>query len=47
MYELVKARLPNAAMISIAHRPAVQEFHARQLVIDPSTRRLSSTPAPA
>jgi putative ATP-binding cassette transporter len=47
MYELVKARLPNAAMISIAHRPAVQEFHARQLVIDPSTRRLSSAPAPA
>jgi putative ATP-binding cassette transporter len=46
MYELLRERLPRAAIVSIAHRPAVQEFHQRQLVIDPNTRSLSSTPAP-
>ena len=46
MYALVRAHLPKASIVSIAHRPAVQAFHARQVVIDPQTRRLTE-PAPA
>jgi ABC-type uncharacterized transport system fused permease/ATPase subunit len=46
MYGLVKARLPKTSVISIAHRPAVQAFHQRQVVIDPVSRRLSEA-APA
>jgi putative ATP-binding cassette transporter len=46
MYALVKARLPKASIISIAHRPAVQAFHERQVVIDPASRRVIE-PAPA
>ncbi len=46
MYALVKAHLPKTSVISIAHRPAVQAFHTRQLVLDPATRRVTE-PAPA
>jgi putative ATP-binding cassette transporter len=47
MYELLRQRLPAAAVISIAHRPAVEAFHGRRLVIDPDSRRVTSAPAPA
>jgi ABC-type uncharacterized transport system fused permease/ATPase subunit len=46
MYELVRQRLPDAAVISIAHRPAVVGFHRRQLIVDPSSRRVASEAAP-
>ncbi len=46
MYALVKSHLPKASVISIAHRPAVQAFHTRQLVLDPAARRVTE-PSPA
>ena len=46
MYALVKSRLPKASVISIAHRPAVQAFHTRQVVIDPASHRVTE-PTPA
>jgi len=42
MYELLRQRLPNATVISVAHRPAVAAFHARQLVIDPARHRVGA-----
>jgi vitamin B12/bleomycin/antimicrobial peptide transport system ATP-binding/permease protein len=47
MYALVRARLAGAAIISVAHRPAVIAMHERQLVIDTSSRRLVGAPAEA
>jgi vitamin B12/bleomycin/antimicrobial peptide transport system ATP-binding/permease protein len=47
LYELVQQRLPATTLISIAHRPSVGAFHARQLVIDPTSHRVLSEPAPA
>jgi putative ATP-binding cassette transporter len=35
IYELLRQRLPNAAMVSIAHRPAVAAFHERKLALVP------------
>jgi putative ATP-binding cassette transporter len=46
MYELLRQHLPNATVVSIAHRPAVVAFHQRQLVVDPSQRRVASEPVP-
>jgi putative ATP-binding cassette transporter len=40
MYELIRQRLPEATVISIAHRPAVVAFHERQLTVDPESRRV-------
>jgi vitamin B12/bleomycin/antimicrobial peptide transport system ATP-binding/permease protein len=42
MYELLQQRLPNAARISVAHRPTVVPFHKRRLVIDPVSHRVES-----
>jgi vitamin B12/bleomycin/antimicrobial peptide transport system ATP-binding/permease protein len=42
MYELLAERLPGAAVISVAHRPTVEAFHKRQLVIDPAQHRVDS-----
>ena len=42
MYELLRARLPGAAVISVAHRPEVVDLHARRLVIDPASRRIAA-----
>ena len=42
MYELLAERLPDAAVISVAHRPTVAAFHKRQLVIDPAQHRVDS-----
>jgi putative ATP-binding cassette transporter len=38
MYELLKARLPDATILSIAHRPAVAAYHDRRLAIDPKSQ---------
>jgi putative ATP-binding cassette transporter len=46
MYALVKSHLPKTSVISIAHRPAVQAFHTRRLMIDPASRRVTE-PTPA
>jgi vitamin B12/bleomycin/antimicrobial peptide transport system ATP-binding/permease protein len=45
MYELLAERLPGAAVISVAHRPTVEAFHKRQLVIDPAQHRVFSVAA--
>ncbi|MGG5885913.1 ABC transporter ATP-binding protein/permease [Falsiroseomonas sp. HC035] len=34
LYRLVTERLPDAGLLSIAHRPAVAAFHGRQLRVD-------------
>jgi putative ATP-binding cassette transporter len=41
MYGLITDRLPEATVVSIAHKPSVLRFHDRRLVIDPDTRRVS------
>ncbi len=33
LYEMLKARLPDTTIVSIAHRPAVAELHARRLIL--------------
>jgi putative ATP-binding cassette transporter len=35
VYATLRERLPGTALISIAHRPAVAEFHERQLRVEP------------
>jgi putative ATP-binding cassette transporter len=37
MYRLLAERLPNATVLSIAHRPEVARFHHRRLAIDPAS----------
>ena len=44
LYELILEQLPQATIVSIAHRPAVVPFHDTRLVIDPETRSLRSEP---
>jgi putative ATP-binding cassette transporter len=44
VYQLLHERLPDAAIISIAHNPSVVAFHDRRLVIDPAARRLHTAP---
>jgi putative ATP-binding cassette transporter len=39
MYQLIAERLPNATVLSIAHRPEVAKYHRRRLTIDPATQR--------
>jgi putative ATP-binding cassette transporter len=33
-HELIAERLPDSAVVSIAHRPAVAGFHTRRLVVE-------------
>lgn len=40
LYSLLPARLPRAAVISIAHRPEAAAHHGRVLSLDPLTRSL-------
>jgi putative ATP-binding cassette transporter len=48
MYGLLVERLPDATLVSIAHKPSVLRFHDRRLVLDPSTRSVrGQTLAPA
>jgi vitamin B12/bleomycin/antimicrobial peptide transport system ATP-binding/permease protein len=44
LYTLLQERLPEAAIISIAHKPSVIAYHDRRLVIDPAARRLHAEP---
>jgi putative ATP-binding cassette transporter len=44
LYKLLRERLPETAIVSIAHNPSVVAFHDRLLVIDPAARRLRSEP---
>jgi putative ATP-binding cassette transporter len=34
-YDLLSERLPNAAVVSIAHRPSVAEHHEQRWVLVP------------
>jgi putative ATP-binding cassette transporter len=45
LYMVLKERLPEAAIVSIAHRPAVAKFHARRLRVEGG--RLLAGPLPA
>ena len=47
LYELLRARLGGAAIISVAHRPEVIDLHARRLVIDPANRAIAASAAAA
>lgn len=40
LYTMLRERLPDTAVVSIAHRPAVAALHDQRLVLDPSGRRL-------
>jgi putative ATP-binding cassette transporter len=42
LYELLRERLPNATVISIAHRPEVKAFHTRQLRVEPEAQALNA-----
>jgi putative ATP-binding cassette transporter len=41
MYQLLTERLPDATIISVAHRASVAALHERRLVIDPASRRVA------
>jgi vitamin B12/bleomycin/antimicrobial peptide transport system ATP-binding/permease protein len=41
LYELLTARLPHAAIVSIAHRPTVAPFHARRVTFVPEGDRMA------
>jgi putative ATP-binding cassette transporter len=47
MYKLLAERLPNATVLSIAHRPEVARFHDRRLEIDPATSSATVSVIPA
>lgn len=44
LYKLLRERLPETAIVSIAHNPSVVAIHDRPLVIDPAARRLRMEP---
>ena len=41
LYELLTARLPHAAIVSIAHRPTVAAFHGRRVAFVPEGDRMA------
>jgi putative ATP-binding cassette transporter len=45
IYALIRERLPDTTIISIAHRARVAEFHTRRIQVEPgeSGARLAST----
>jgi len=47
MYQLLAERLPNATVLSIAHRPEVAKYHERRLTIDPERRSATMAPIAA
>jgi len=47
MYALLLQRLPQATVLSIAHRSGVAKFHRRRLAIDPENRSAVLTPLAA
>jgi len=40
LYTLLRERLPELTMISIAHRATVAKFHHRRLTLHPETRSI-------
>lgn len=44
-YALVTERLPQTAVVSIAHRPQVARYHHRRLVIDPQAKSIKALAA--
>jgi putative ATP-binding cassette transporter len=44
-YALVTERLPQTAMVSIAHRPQVARYHRRRLAIDPQAKSVQALAA--
>ncbi len=47
LYALLNERLPETAIVSIAHRPELDRHHQRVLQIDPERHTLTEVPAPA
>jgi vitamin B12/bleomycin/antimicrobial peptide transport system ATP-binding/permease protein len=43
MYELLRERLPDAAVVSVAHRPEVFALLEKQVIIDTSTHRMATS----
>ncbi len=41
-YGLLRDRLPDTTMVSIAHRPEVARYHRRRLAIDPQAKSIQS-----
>ena len=41
MYGLLKERLPELTMVSIAHKPSVVAFHDRRVLLDPVGRKIT------
>lgn len=41
IYELLRERLPHAAMVSIAHRPGVAKYHERKITFVPRGREMA------
>jgi putative ATP-binding cassette transporter len=44
LYEVLRERLPNATVISIAHRPTVAAFHQRRLQLEPDRQVVIASP---
>jgi putative ATP-binding cassette transporter len=44
LYQLLKERLGNVAVLSIAHRATVSAFHHRQLHIEPDRQAITASP---
>jgi len=44
-YALLESRLPDTAMISIAHRAGAAGFHGRRLTFQPDGERMRLAPA--
>ncbi len=47
LYALVRERLPDLTLISVAHRTAVSRFHSRRLTLLPETQSLQDSPIAA
>ena len=43
LYTLLRERLPNAAIVSIAHRPRVGDFHDMRVLLGPKAGATSDT----
>ena len=44
LYQVLRERLPNATVISIAHRPTVAAFHQRRLQLEPDRQVITASP---
>lgn len=44
LYRVLRERLPNATVISIAHRPTVSAFHQRRLQLEPDRQAITASP---